>query len=43
MQDGVPLTMTIHNADGEVIGRGIESVDHQSLIIKLSGMELGVY
>lgn len=43
MQDGVPLTMTIRNADGEVIGRGIESVDHQSLIIKLSGDDLGIY
>ena len=43
MQDGVPLTMTIRDASGEVIGRDIESVDRQSLTIRLSGKELGVY
>ena len=43
MQDGVPLTMTIRDADSEVIGRDIESVDRQSLTFKLSGEDLGIY
>ena len=43
MQDGVPLTMTIRDADSEVIGRDIESVNRQSLTIKLSGEDLGIY
>ncbi len=40
---GVALTMTIRDAAGKVIGRSVERIDTQDLMIRLSGSDLGVY
>ena len=40
---GVALTMTIRDAAGKAIGRSVERIDTQDLMIRLSGSDLGVY